>query len=188
MDIWKIVSGKNLHFNSVCLPEWSQIYEDFQKDIWPYSYVTRLMLVFVLTFFEHDFCGGVFSHSLKKVDKTNTRKIVSIYLSYAIYLFTVTQFCKDLSIQHPKFDSNTLWEKLLSRMPECKAAKLTIDESRKQGGDPIVGLSLQLSEVAEELTGTPMKRRSRGDDLLNLPIVYMDSFRMVIDELNKGLV
>ena len=185
-NIWKIVSGKNLHFNNVCLPEWGKVYKNFQKDVWPYSFVADPILVFVLTSFEHDFCGGIFSHSLRKVDKKLARKIISIYLSYAVYLFTETQFCKEFSALYSNFNGSILWEKVISRIPECEATKLRIDESKNAGGDPVAGLPIELSEIAEELTGK--KWKGSTVEWGSLPLAYMQSFGMVIDALNKGLV
>jgi len=185
-DISEIVSGKRSHFNNVCVREWNKVYENFQKNSWPYSVVTKHLLALVLTSFENDFCRGGFSHSLRKVDRKLARKVIAIYLSYAIHLFSKTQFCKDVSGLYSNFNVEILWDKVCSKASECKAIRLRIKQSKNSGGRPIAGLYNSISEVVGKISGE--KWKGSGADLLSRPIIYMQNLGLALDNLRRELV
>lgn len=185
-SIMEIISGTRYHFNKVCIPAWKDVYNSFLQEAWPYSVVIKNLLSPVMVSFENDFCRGVFSNSLKDIDKELSRRIIFIYLCYAVYLFTITKFCRDLSALDSNFNSDKLWKKVLSIASDCKPTKLKIEESKNAGGDPIAGLYLTLSEIVEEGTGRNWK--GSGAKWLSLPVLYLQRIHVSLDNLEKDLL
>jgi len=185
-NIIETISGIRHHFNKVCVPAWMDIYDCFIQEPWPYSAVVKNLLAPVMVSFENDFCRGVFSNSLKDIDKEASRSIAFIYLCYAVYLFTITKVCRDLSALDSSFNTDKLWEKVLSTAPDCRSTKLKIEESKNAGGDPIAALYLTLSEVVEEKSGSSWK--GSGAKWLSLPVLYMQRLHVSLDDLEKELL
>jgi hypothetical protein len=184
-SVVEIFSGTRSHFNNVCINEWIKVRNTFSQVELPYSVIIENLLIKVLSTFEQDFCRGPFSNSIKCINNQLSRKIITIYLCYGVYIFSETNYCHNLSNIYSNFSILDLWGTIKSNLPDSMVIQRDINASKAAVGIPTAALYITLSELIKKETGKVWK--ASVDEILALPLSYKLSFQPILDNIKSNL-
>jgi len=181
----ELVTGRRKHFEKVCEPEWQKIDEVALKEDFPYCTVLDNILMAVLAQMERDFIDGAFGRTLSKVEPPLVRQIVAIYAYYGVYVFTRTDLCNDLVQCYENFDTDGLWRRVKSVVPEWREIEENIDGEMRAQTEPMVMFVHVLAGVVLQGTG---QEPEGGQKLREMPDSYSGFIKGLTEKIEKDVI